>query len=414
MPPPQLLVWLKQGATVAVSFTLVGPVMAEPQRGQATSDPQPTIEQLLRRLEERDALIADLQQRVEALERQIATRAARAPPVSEPPAVTKPVPSGPPLASSAEQGPSAQAEEAPAVESGAAQAAPGQFEVDEEAAERALERALVVTGALLLPFGQADIQASFAYIRDQAEAPIDFFEQGERLIASQEVHGNTFTGNLFLRVGLPFDSQLEVGIPYRYVEQAVVTEVGFGARAETQAHGSGFGDLRFGLAKGLLRERNGWPNLIGRVTWDTDLGETSDDGFSLGGGFNELQGSLTMIKRQDPLVFIGGASYGTTFEKEGINPGDRFSFSVGALLAASPETSLSVILNQTFVNEQEVGDRVLRGSDAVIGTLSFGTSSIIGRGKFLSLSAGIGLTDEAPDYSVGVSLAVRFDIPTRF
>jgi hypothetical protein len=209
----------------------------------------------------------------------------------------------------------------------------------------------VVTGALLLPFGQADIQASFTYIRSQAEAPIVFFEQGERLIASQEVHGNTFNGNLFLRVGLPFDSQLEVGIPYRYVEQAVVTEVGFGARAETQAHGSGFGDLRFGLAKGLLRERNGWPNLIGRVTWNTDLGETSDDGFPLGGGFNELQGSLTMTKRQDPLVFIGGASDGTTFEKEGINPGDQFSFSVGALLAASPETSLSVILNQTFVNE---------------------------------------------------------------
>ncbi|HZC00943.1 MAG TPA: hypothetical protein VE844_06155, partial [Gammaproteobacteria bacterium] len=248
----------------------------------------------------------------------------------------------------------------------------------------------------------------------QAEAPIVFFEQGERLIASQEVHGNTFNGNLFLRFGLPFDSQLELGIPYLYIDRGVVTEVDFSARAERDDHGSGFGDLRFGLAKGLLRGRNGWPNLIGRVTWDTDLGETSDDGFSLGGGFNELQGSLTMIKRQDPLVFIGGASYGTTFEKEGINPGDTVGFLVGALLGASPETSLRIVLNQTFVNEQEVGDRALRGSDAVIGTLSFGASSIIGRGKFLSLSAGIGLTDEAPDYSVGISLAVRFDIPTRF
>ena len=164
----------------------------------------------------------------------------------------------------------------------------------------------------------------------------------------------------------------------------------------------------------MLRERNGWPNLIGRVTWDTDLGETSDDGFALGGGFNELQGSLTMIKRQDPLVFIGSASYGTTFEKDDINPGDQLGFSVGALLAASPETSLSVILNQTFVNELEVGDRALRGSDAVIGTLSFGASSIIGRGKFLGLSAGIGLTEGAPEYSVGIFLAARFALPTRF
>jgi hypothetical protein len=150
------------------------------------------------------------------------------------------------------------------------------------------------------------------------------------------------------------------------------------------------------------------------LLWDTDSGETSDDGFSLGGGFNELQGSLTMTKRQDPLVFIGSASYGTTFEKDDINPGDQLGFSVGALLAASPETSLRVVLNQTFVNELEVGDRAISGSDQVIGTLNFGASSIIGRGKFLDLTAGMGLTDEAPDYSVGISVSIRLDVPTRF
>lgn len=50
----------------------------------------------------------------------------------------------------------------------------------------------------------------------------------------------------------------------------------------------------------------------------------------------------------------------------------------------------------------------------MIGTLNFGASSIIGRGKFLDLTAGMGLTDEAPDYLVGISVALRFDIPTRF
>jgi hypothetical protein len=150
------------------------------------------------------------------------------------------------------------------------------------------------------------------------------------------------------------------------------------------------------------------------VTWDTDSGETSDDGFSLGGGFTELQGSLTMTKRQDPLVFIGSVSYRITFEKHNINRSDQLGFSVGALLAASPETSLRIVLNQTFVNELEVGDRAISGSDQVIGTLNFGASSIIGRGKFLDLTAGMGLTDEAPDYSIGISVSIRFDVPTRF
>ena len=401
MTPPRRLRWLMQGAAVAASLAMVGLVVAEPQTEQAGPDPQPTIKELLRRLEERDALIVDLQRRVGELERQSTSTADRAPPM-------------PPVASSATQEPSTQAEEAPAAASGAAPAAPGQFEVDEEAAERALEQTLVVTGALLLPFGRADIQPSFTYIRRQEEAPT-LLAQGRRFVAaSQDVRRDTFIADLFLRFGLPFDSQLEVDIPYRYVEQQVVTEVGFGARAETESHGSGFGDLGFGLAKGLLHERNWWPDLIGRVTWDTDSGETSDDGFSLGGGFNELQGSVTMTKRQDPLVFIGSASYGTTFEKDDINPGDQLGFSVGALLAASPETSLRVILNQTFVNELEVGDRAIGGSDQVFGTLNFGASSIIGRGKFLDLTAGIGLTDEAPDYSAGISVTISFDVPTRF
>jgi hypothetical protein len=194
----------------------------------------------------------------------------------------------------------------------------------------------------------------------------------------------------------------------------VVTEVGFGARAETDSHGSGFGDISLGLAKTLLRERNWWPDLIGRVTWDSASGKSSDNGVSLGGRFNELQGSLTMVKRQDPLVFIGSASYGTTFERDNIKPGNQLGLAVGALLAASPETSLRVVLNQTFVNELEVNGRAISGSDQVIGTLNFGTSSIIGRGKFLDVTAGIGLTDDAPEYSIGIFVANRFALPTRF
>jgi hypothetical protein len=412
MTAPRRSRW--QGAALAASFVMVGPVLAAPPTEQPDSDPQPTVKELLRRLEQRDAVIVDLQRRVGELERQIAATDNRAAPADQRPAAAQPVPAVPPVASSAEQQPSTQAEQAPAVASGAAPAGPGQFEVDEEAAERALERTLVVTGALLLPVGQAEIQPSFTYIRSQQEAPTLFLAQGGQLIASQEVRRNTFNGNLFLRFGLPFDSQLEFDIPYRYVEQQVVTEVGFGPRAETESHGSGFGDISLGLAKTLLRERNWWPDLIGRVTWDTDSGKSSDDGTSLGGGFNELQGSLTMIKRQDPLVFIGSASYGTTFEKDHIKPGDQLGLSLGALLAASPETSLRVVLSQTFANELKVDGRAISGSDQVIGTLNFGASSIIGRGKFLDLTAGIGLTDEAPDYSVGISVASRFQVPTRF
>ena len=394
---------LMQGAALVASLAASQCGLAE----QPGSAPQATMQELMRQLQERDILILDLRRRVEALERQTGLTADRAQPGRQA-AASQPAPSGP----SAEQKPAAApAEQAAARGSGGAAAAPGQFEVDEEAAERALERALVLTGALLLPVGQGDIQASLAYIRSEQDAPGLFLVPEGPLIASQQVRRDTFSSALFLRFGLPFESQLELGIPHRYVDQQVVTQVGFGARAETEAHGSGFGDVSLGLAKGLLHERRWWPDLVGRVTWDTDTGKRSDGNVALGGGFNELQGSLTLTKRQDPLVFLGSASYATTFEKDDVKPGDALGFSVGALLAASPETSLRVLLNQTFVDDLQVDDRTISGSDQVIGTLSLGASSIIGRGKFLDITAGVGLTDAAPDYSIGASLSIRFDVP---
>lgn len=430
--------WLKRGAVVIAPFAVMGLAAADPETPPVAGQ-QPMVEELLRRLEKRDALIEDLQRRVKDLERQMATKPEGPP--TEQGAGSEPAPvaeteqpmaahpdESPPAEQEAEPAPVAERaeptspmastadpeEEAPPPEQSAARSAPGQFEVDEDAAERALERTLVVTGALLLPLGKAEIQPSFAFSRSERSAPTFFLADGGRqFVAQQDIRRNTFNGDLFLRFGLPFDSQLELGVPYRYIEQDVVTQVDFSAANERSDSALGFGDFRLGLAKGLLSEGRWWPNLIGRVTWDSDTGGT-ENGIRLGSGFHQLRGSLTATKRQDPLVFFGSASYGTTFEKNNLALGDDISFSLGTLLAASPETSLRFVLNQTFINELEFNNRSIGGSDRVIGTLNFGASSIIGPGKFLDFTAGFGLTDDAPDYSVGISLAVRFDVPGFF
>jgi hypothetical protein len=398
--------WVKSGTAAMTALSVFGVVAADPLPAPAPAGRPSTVEELLQRLERRDTLITDLQRRVKELDRQVASMAvAQAPTMSEQPPAASPVPSAPPVAP--EAGSEVPPQQAPAAQGAAA---PGQFEVDEEAAERALERTLVAGGALLLSFGQAEIQPGFAYTRAEEDAPVFFLQEGRQSLALQRRRSDVLIGDLLLRLGLPFDSQLELDVPYRYVDREDVIEVGFGPRAAASNEGSGFGDVRVGVAKGLLRERRWWQNLIGRVVWDTDSGET-DDGISFGSGFHELQGSLVATKRRDPLVFIGSLSYATTFEKDDIEPGDQLGFSVGALLAASPETSLRAVLNQTFADEAEVGGRAIDGTDEVVGILTLGASSIIGRGKLLDLTAGIGLTDEAPDYSVGISLSVRFDVP---
>jgi hypothetical protein len=113
-------------------------------------------------------------------------------------------------------------------------------------------------------------------------------------------------------------------------------------------------------------------------------------------------------------VFVGGMSYSTTFEQGGVDPGDVMGFSIGTVLAASPETSLRFFLSQSFVDELEVDGGEIGGSDLVVGTFEVGASSILTARVLLDVTAGIGLTDDSPDYFVGVSLPVQFDLPFRF
>ena len=292
------------------------------------------------------------------------------------------------------------------------EAKPGEFEVVEEEIDRALERTLVQTGVLLLPMGQAEVEPFLSYTRRETDAPALALIDGVPAGAEIEVRRNEIVSGLSLRFGLPFDSQVEFNLPYRFVDQSTVTKVDFGERSETDHFGYGQGDLSIGVAKTLVRENgNWWPDLIGRFTWDTDTGKTTSHDMALGGGFNELRGSLSAVKRQDPLAFIGGFSYERTFENNNVQPGDELGFTIGTILAASPGTSLRLALDQRFIDGSKVDGEGINGSEGVVGMATLGASVILGPGVLLDVAADIGLTDDAPDYAARASVPIRFNLP---
>jgi hypothetical protein len=413
---------------------------APPSLAQPAPDPeQDSIQELRRALEQRDAIIANLLVRVEQLERKVVLSSGDLDRVAAGGAGSTPSVGGTPLprpgsqsGAAAQQPPGKPASEPSAAPSAPAkpeqqpptasqgqgggdtnaEAKPGEFEVVEEEIDRALERTLVQTGVLLLPFGQAEIEPFFSYSREEGDVPVLFADAGRIGTGNQEVRRNEFVTGLTLRVGLPFDSQVELDLPYRYVEQSVVTPVGFGQRENEDGSGHGLGDLRVGMAKTLLRENVGWwPDLVARVSWDTDTGQTTDNDVVLGGGFNELRGSLSAIKRQDPLAFVGSVSYEKSFENDNVEPGDELGFSIGAFLAASPGTSLRLALGQSFIDNSKVDGEGINGSDRVVAMATFGASVILGPGVLLDVAADIGLTDDAPDYGARASLPIRFNLP---
>ena len=276
--------------------------------------------------------------------------------------------------------------------------------------DRALERTLVQEGVLLLPFGQAEIEPSFQYTRRENKFPTVV---NDVFLGEQEVRRNEFEAAATFRVGLPFDSQIEVGVPYNIVDQTGQRYHWRHLPEQQQRHRQRPGRCQRRLAKTLLQEGAGWwPDLIARVTYDSDSGDTRDNGVFLGGGFNEVSGSLSAVKRQDPLAFVGSVSYSKTFENDDIEPGDEVAFSVGTVLAASPETSLSFFFNQTFADDAKINGDKIGGCDQVIGTFSIGAATTLGSNVLLSVTGEIGLTDDAPDYAVGIALPIRFNLPT--
>jgi hypothetical protein len=386
-----------------------------------------TIQALQHALRKRDAVIADLLRRVEQLERRIVLSAAQlnqavggAGPVSlrhRSRGEAAALESGPgaaspkPAAESADASDQVREAQAQVPETTAAPpTAPGQFDVDEDLIDRALERTLVQEGVLLLPFGQAEIEPAFEYTRRENDFPFGI----GGTVAEGKVRRNEFETSATVRIGLPFDSQVELGIPYNVVGESFTGEVNGVPQNNSSETGSGFGDASVGLAKTLLREDGSWwPDLIGRVTYDAGTGKTRDNGVFLGGGFNEVGGSLSAVKRQDPLAFVGSVSYAKTFEHDDVEPGDEIGFSLGTVLAASPETSLSFFFSQTFADDTKIDGEKIDGSDQVVGTFGVGAATTLGRNVLLSVTGNIGLTDDAPDYSVGVSLPIRFNIPTN-
>ena len=352
---------------------------------------------MLHEIQRRDAVIDELLRRVEVLERQVRNGAGKARPtataaspvpterpsadtslkVSPPrqPPVSTEIPSA--VSAASDQGPEDTSTSRPRNRSG------GKVDERDAAIARALESTLIDQGGALLPPWSMQLVPDFGYTY-QSLNQLSFV--GPNAIVTQRSSRSILDFGLSFRIGLPWDTQFTFRLPFTWAQGNATFA---GAIDRTSSRG-GLGDISFGLQKQVLRESGPIPDLLVNLnyraaTGGTSLTETPLSTFPFavgtGSGFNSLVVGATVLKRQDPLVFLGSLSYIHTFPAT-INGADQqlgeaFEFRFSPILAASPDTSLRIAWDTTIQGNGTYRGRTINGSNQVISFLELGLGTVL-------------------------------------
>ena len=410
-------------SSVALHLVRVGfaGLLAAGVLDQGSAVAQPTTEELQQEIQKRDAQIRQLIKRLDSLEKEVRTRIAAAPVPA--PRATQPVPAETPTAQAAPPPapppgrtpvrpliPPVEGTTAPAATAPAA----SQEEAEEAMISRALENTLVDRGGQLLPPYVVQLVPDFSYSHQSLDQ-LAFFTNGN--IVRQQSHRDQLEWGLGFRIGLPWETQFNLRVPLD-LSYASAT---FGGNRTINSNRGGLGDISMAFQKQVLHEKGWVPDLLVNVAYTANTGSTSlaqqavstfPFAVGTGSGFNQLGAGVIALKRQDPLVFLGGFQYTHSFPStiSGISTtvGDQYFIRAEAILAASPDTSLRLGWLTTFQQQNTFGGINLAGSGQTISNLEIGLGSVITPKIFLDAALLVGLTHDTPDFTALLTVPFRF------
>lgn len=353
------------------------------------TDLEALVSQLNTALEERDAVILELLGRVQALEELLQAD-------SPPPAARAPE----------------RAELAAATLS-------AKEELDEvdRLAQSALERTLIESGGLLLPAGTLEIQPGFSYSLSAVNTvDIDCLLIADILcigdINSKRLRRESYVADMTFRLGLPWDMQLDARVPYSREKSNAV----FGNGESDRVTVHELGDIELALSGQLLREQGWKPSILGDLRWKGRSGGDpfdQDEGLlAAGTGFDEARAGLTFVKVRDPIVMFGNLNWTYSFSDDKpeigeVQPGRGFDAQIGMAVALNLETSLSFGWSQSWFQRTRVNDVPIPGTSRRPGSLRIGATYVPAAGYNIDFGVAFGLTDDAPDAEVRVSIPWR-------
>ena len=423
-----------------VSLTVASPrVMA--QEATTGSNDAEDVRALVAQLEALKASYAQEVRRLRELDMQVQAIQARVTGKTAAVLPTPQLPAGQEAAAPVAAAPPATA--APAGEGYASSAAEAQQA--KEAARRSVDDVKQQQSAL---FNQKlTLENSITYARyDRKQLTLNGFLALDAIflgnIAIENVESDSLTYNFAARWGLNPRLTLNLDVPY-IARKTIYQKGGAGgsaaAIAQEETHGTGIGDVTVSANYKLFGERGWRPEtvLTGGVTaptgrepygLDWKVIERDDDDFirfavpskqPTGNGLWQANIGLSAVKSADPAILFGNIGYVRSFKRsfddidanpDTVNPGEvnlgnSYYFGAGVAFAFNERTSLSISFSDRMsarASTRYKNGKWMKviGSDGNAGTLNLGvTYALTSKATFVSM-LGIGLTPDAPDFTL--------------
>lgn len=261
-------------------------------------------------------------------------------------------------------------------------------------------------------------------------------------IAIENVESDSLTYNLAARWGITPRFTLNADVPF--LERKTLYQKGgaggsAAAIAQEETHGGGLGDVTLSGNYKLFSEGRRLPETVltvgvtaptGREPYGLDwkVLERDDDEFirfavpskePTGNGLWQANVGLSMVRTADPAILFANVGYIRSFERsfddidsnpDTVNPGDvrlgdAYYFGAGVAFAFNERTSLSLSFSDKLSARASTryrgGEWVkVIGSDANAASLNLGVTYALNRNTTLVSLLGIGLTPDAPDFTL--------------
>ena len=264
-------------------------------------------------------------------------------------------------------------------------------------------------------------------------------------ISVDDISADIFTLEATGRYNLNDRWQLAATLPFVYRSTSFQRNVNAGVEATVDE--SDIGDITLSSAYKLFTETDSRPDIVWNLNVKAPTGshpygtttvtksETSGTGtdeitypseLPTGSGLWSISNSLSFVKTTDPAILF--ANIGYTYNLEGsfsdisssagdqpgdVRLGDSIFYGLGMAFALNERMSMSMSLSQRISQKSQTrnaGDswQKIIGSDGNAATFNAGLTYALSENLSMSTSLGIGLTPDAPDFTVGVKFPYRF------